>query len=666
MENAGCAGTDGVTVFTFQKHLDRNINLLLDRLAHGIYRPWPLMKIVIQKKPDSPKMRTLLVPTVVDRLLQTAVARQLSRSFEQEFLECSYGYRPGRSVDRAIARIRKLHEEGYEYVLDADIHTFFDEVDHALLLQRLAPYIDGPLRDLVSAWVNAEVWTGERIQPVRKGVPQGSPISPLFANFFLEEFDRHLESQGAKLIRYADDFLLLSRSQEAANEQLRITETLLHDLHLKLALEKTHLTTFAEGFRFLGAFFQKDNIWTPWKAAHQHTGKILYAARPLPAQFRSRYEEPVPRPHSQMEQAFRRMGPVGNSENRESHSSFMPFLYLTDQGSVLRKAGDRLLVEKEDHVLLDLPYHKLDSVVIFGDVQVTTQALGELLEKGIPLHFLSRRGEYRGSLLPPRGAQVELRLRQYEAYQKGGLPWAREFVGAKLENAERVLTLLRSRQDPMGAFERVREQVESGVAAVDGAVSLEQLLGVEGAASKAYFEAFWLFNKSEFQWNGRQMHPSIDPLNALLSLGYTLLTQELTGMLESVGLDPYLGFLHQIEYNRPSLALDLIEPFRYPIVDRLVLRMVNLRQVQADDFVKAESNGALHLKPDALIRFLGEYERTLLGKGESLAWRDVLREEVRKVARSLREQEEFRAFRFEESPWGLGGLADLTNNKQVN
>lgn len=166
-------------------------------------------------------------------------------------------------------------------------------------------------------------------------------------------------------------------------------------------------------------------------------------------------------------------------------------------------------------------------------------------------------------------------------------------------------------------------------------------------------------------FSARQMHPSLDPLNALLSLGYTLLTQELTGMLESVGLDPYLGFLHQIEYNRPSLALDLIEPFRYPIVDRLVLRTVNLRQVQADDFVKAESNGALHLKPDALIRFLGEYERTLLGKGESLAWRDVMREEVRKVARSLREQEEFRAFRFDESPLGLGGLVDLTNNKQV-
>ena len=656
LENSGCAGTDGVTVLAFQKHLDRNIALLLDRLAHGLYRPWPLLKIVIQKKPDSPKMRTLLVPAVVDRLLQTAVARQLSRSFEQEFLECSYGYRPGRSVDRAIARIRKLHREGFEYVVDADIHTFFDEVDHALLLQRLAPYIEGPLRDLVYSWVNAELWTGERIQPVRKGVPQGSPISPLFANFFLEEFDRHLELQDSKLIRYADDFLILSRSREASELQLRLAETLLHDLHLKLAVDKTHLTSFAEGFRFLGAFFQQDGIWTPWKSA-QRTGKILFAAKPLPARLRGPYQSPVPRGQTQMERAFRHIGELPHRDKPaspatphstpgENHDPLMPFLYLTDQGSILRKAGDRLLVEKAGEIILDLPYHKLDSVVVFGNVQVTTQALGELLEKGIPLHFLSRAGEYRGSLLPPRGAQVELRLRQFETYQSGSMPWAREFIAAKLANADRVLTALRSHQDPAAPFEKARDQVTAGAAAIAATESLESLLGVEGAASKAYFQALWLFNKSDLHWPGRLMHPATDPLNALLSLAYTLLTQELTGLLEAAGLDPYLGFLHQIDYNRPSLALDLIEPFRYPIVDRLVLRTVNLRQFQADDFVKKESNGALHLNPLALNRFLAEYEQALLGKGEPYAWRDVLREEVRLVARALRERSEFKAFRF--------------------
>ena len=172
------------------------------------------------------------------------------------------------------------------------------------------------------------------------------------------------------------------------------------------------------------------------------------------------------------------------------------------------------------------------------------------------------------------------------------------------------------------------------------------LLGFEGASSKIYFDAFWMFNKSEFAWEGRRMHPPPDALNSLLSLAYTLLTSELTGLLEACGLDPYLGMLHQIDYNRPSLALDVIEAFRYPLVDRFVLRLVNRRQFQKEDFQVSEVNGAVHLKPLALKRFLGEYEQTLLGRNEPYAWRDVLRDEVQRLARALREGETFAAFRF--------------------
>src|SRR5271165_3496991 len=136
-ENAGCAGADGMTIEQFARRADHRIAQLLDRVAQGSYRPYPLLEIVVEKKPGSSETRRLLVPSVGDRILQTAVARHLSRSFEEEFLECSYGYRPGRSVDRAIARIRKCHELGYRFVVDADIHAFFDEVDHDLLLKRL-------------------------------------------------------------------------------------------------------------------------------------------------------------------------------------------------------------------------------------------------------------------------------------------------------------------------------------------------------------------------------------------------------------------------------------------------------------------------------------------------------------------------------------------------
>jgi retron-type reverse transcriptase len=124
-ENAGCAGADGVTVEQFERRAARQIPALYERVARAAYRPYPLLEILVEKKPGSDATRRLLVPAVGDRVLQTAVARHLSRSFEEEFLECSYGYRPGRSVDRAIAGIRKCHELGYRHVVDADVQDLF-------------------------------------------------------------------------------------------------------------------------------------------------------------------------------------------------------------------------------------------------------------------------------------------------------------------------------------------------------------------------------------------------------------------------------------------------------------------------------------------------------------------------------------------------------------
>jgi len=215
LENEGCAGVDGVTVRQFADRAHKRLPELRDHVNAGQYRPLPLLKIVIEKRTGHSGTRTLLVPAVRDRILQTAVAHYLSRSFEEEFLECSYGYRPGRSVDRAIARIRKCRELGFAFVVDGDIESFFSNVDHDLLLQRLAERRpDATIMAMLRLWVQACFWDGSHVRPLRRGVPQGSPISPLLANFFLEDFDRELEKSGRKLVRYADDCAPRARKAE--------------------------------------------------------------------------------------------------------------------------------------------------------------------------------------------------------------------------------------------------------------------------------------------------------------------------------------------------------------------------------------------------------------------------------------------------------------------
>lgn len=619
----------------------------------------------MEKQPNSGKKRTLLVPSVRDRILQTAIARVLSRSFEDEFLECSFAYRPGRGVDRAIARIRELHYQGYQFVVEADLHAYFDEVDHDLLLSRLqANPIDNGILTLIRQWIRGERWDGHNVHPITKGLPQGSPISPLLANFFLEDFDRKLEASGQRLIRFADDFVVLSKDNSGATGAMVQVKALLEESHLQLNVEKTGIVNFTEGFRFLGAFFQGDNIWTPWKTDRKPK-RIVFMAHPMPAAMRRHYEQTVWK--TAMESAFERSS--GNSSRLEppaeettSRSAQVAFLYLTQQGSVLRKTGDRFLVEKDDQILVDLPYHKLDHVLVFGNIQITTQAMGELLEKGVPVSLFSRQGTYRGALTPPRGRNVVLRVKQFDAYRDAAraLEIARVIVLQKVENGAAVLeqlgrTMEAPNLDLTARATALRERLEG----VQAAKTIAELDGHEGISARDYFAALMALNKSEFVWPGRKQHPSEDPLNALLSLCYTLIMHETAALLEGLGLDPYIGFLHQIDYGRPSLALDVMEPFRHPVADRFVLRIVNKRVLQADDFEKRDGRSGIFLKPAGMIRFFEAYEKWLLLKtGDRPCFRNLLKSSCERMAGCLREGNAYKPFSLKEAheDWNTSSL----------
>ena len=161
------------------------------------------------------------------------------------------------------------------------------------------------------------------------------------------------------------------------------------------------------------------------------------------------------------------------------------------------------------------------------------------------------------------------------------------------------------------------------------------------------------FNVSEMGWPGRVKHPATDPLNALLSLTYTLIMNELAGLLEAAGLDPFLGFLHQIDYGRPSLALDLLEPFRHPVADRLVLMLVNRRMLDASDFSSGGEGHGVFLTPKSMKRYFAEYERWMLVRVQNAAsFRELLRTEVEKLCSALRNHSLVLPWHYREEPEG--------------
>ncbi len=334
----------------------------------------------------------------------------------------------------------------------------------------------------------------------------------------------------------------------------------------------------------------------------------------------------------------------------------MATMYVTEQGSILRKTGDRIIVEKDDQILLEVPCHKVDAVLIFGAVQVTIQALSELLEHGIELALFTRHGRLKGQLTPIKSKNIVLRMAQFERARDPAfaLQTARAVVGAKIGNAITVLRRFAyNHPERKPALDAEIMRLEAHLAGIDRIPDLGALNGLEGIAGRAYFAGLAQMILADLAFPGRRRRPAPDPINALLSFGYTLIGNELHSLLDGMGFDPYLGFLHQIDYGRPSLALDMLEEFRHPLVDRLTLTLINKRILQEGDFALDPASGSMHLKPEAMKVYFRHFERWMLEEridspdGQKLGFRRAFQLQAHCMAEAIRDGKVYQPFRYE-------------------
>jgi len=251
-ENKGIAGVDHISIKRWARNSEARLHRLREDVLRSRYRPRKLRRRFIPKR-RSPERRELRIPTVTDRVLQRAVLQVLYPVFEPRFYEGSFGYRPGRGLKDAVQRILVLRANDYRYVVDADIDDFFNQVDHARLLDFLrADLPDGSLLGLIRAWLRiAQVEPDEA-----RGIPMGSPLSPLLANVYLHRLDQTIADSNFPLVRYADDFLVFAETRQGRERAYTLVAERLADLKLRYEPGKTRLTTFEEGFRFVGVWFQ--------------------------------------------------------------------------------------------------------------------------------------------------------------------------------------------------------------------------------------------------------------------------------------------------------------------------------------------------------------------------------------------------------------------------
>lgn len=339
----------------------------------------------------------------------------------------------------------------------------------------------------------------------------------------------------------------------------------------------------------------------------------------------------------------------------------MTTLYVTEPGCQVHKTAERLVVTKDQKILEEIPLIKVDQVVMMGKgVSLTTSAMFALAGRGAEVVYLTGSGRYVSRVIGSEHKHSRLRYQQALAVSNPSfaLPVIRSVVAGKIAN-QRTLAM---RHVEGAAFARAAlDGMDAMARRVDAAQSPDELRGLEGQAAKEYFSLLRRLLKppaggTGWNFERRAYYPSPDPINALLSFGYTLLLKDLEAACQLIGLDPYLGFFHVIDYGRPSMALDLEEEFRPLIVDSIVLYLVNRSLIRPSDFESGpepdESSeqpapsaqkpaGGVYLKPEARGRFLAAYESRINEQmlhsavNERLPYRQIFRLQAALMARFI-------------------------------
>lgn len=262
--NKGAPGVDGVTVNEAYDNIVQNKEKWLYQMRKRTYKPQPVRRVQIPK--ENGKMRNLGVPTVFDRIIQQAMVQVLSPIFEEQFSETSYGFRPGRCCENAVVKALEYLNDGYEWIVDIDLERFFDTVDQDRLINIIMRTIkDGDVVSLIRKYLSAGVMDKGITRATEKGTPQGGNLSPLLSNIMLNELDKELETRGLRFVRYADDCIILVKSEKAANRVLEsITKFIEKKLGLKANAEKSKVTRPTKT-KYLGFSFWKDTKgkWKP-------------------------------------------------------------------------------------------------------------------------------------------------------------------------------------------------------------------------------------------------------------------------------------------------------------------------------------------------------------------------------------------------------------------
>lgn len=532
---------------------------ILLSIQDGGYKPEPYRAFAIPKRNGG--SRVIEKTSLKDQVLQKGLLDLLYPIIDRSLERSSLGFRKGRRREELIQIVQEAKKAGFRFVAESDVEDFFPSVNRSKLeasLRALLPAADAPAIDLVLASLAAPRSFGGRIEARPLGIPQGSPLAPLCANLFLDAFDEAFLGDEYRLIRFADDFIILARTEEAATLALRRAAEVLGAWDLGLKEEKTCVVPIDGSFEYLGIRFE---------GGEAKAGLPDLEARP-----------------------------------------FAKPLFVTTPFSYITVDLDCVEIRRNKEVQASVPIRRVSEVVLLGPASLSTALVAACARAAIPLTMALESGYHLATIKPDSRRHYGISARHREKFEalgdEGRMAVAKDIVAAKLASAKAFLV---SRD--IAASDRVF--IERAIQSVLGGGSVDEIRGHEGRAARSLFTIYRerLIGPEEFRF-ARRDRDSRDPMNALFNYGYYLLFSRVNALVRTAGLDPYLGFLHEAEDRYESLVADIEELFRAR-VDRFLIAAVNNRLVQAEHFELTPRG--LYLKMDHRKRFLAAYEAELDG-----------------------------------------------------
>lgn len=714
-ESDGTAGYDKQTIDNFEENLEKEIYFLNGELKYFHYKPKPVIFFEIPK--TSGGKRLLSLYSVRDRVVQSAFMQFYSSFFEEEYEDESFGYRKGYSREALARKINKYYNDGCRWILDGDIKNYFDSVDHNILIDKVKKIIgDEDSLSLMLKWLNAVCIINKKKHTVKKGLLQGSVISPMLANLYLDKFDEKVKEHNYKILRYADDFIILTKEKSEAENALKLTGELLKELNLELNYEKTVITNFSNGFKFLGYIFlnslivpasakdtskpvdngektisydvlagffkniKKENSGklNEEKLKSSEIGSLLLEALDkkgmkiddIISDTQQEEHPPLIEDDLTFENEFIDSDLSGGEEIEVTDKSEVKIpkanenlkvifrtLYIQTQGSILRKEGERFIIIKGDKELLNIPALKISSIIIFGTCTITPSAIQYCIRKSIPVTLLSSRGKYYGSIDSTYGYDAELlRLQVFRSLEeKFSLGFSKNVILAKINN--QIVFLQRSMRKEKDEFiESSIKYLKNITGKIENCESTGKIRGFEGISAVRYFNCFGrLFNRSKGFYNenfNRSKRPPLDPVNCILSFGYTLLASNVFSFIRARGLNPYSGYFHEIHSGHPALASDLMEEFRF-LIDGMAVWLVNKGVMNNMDFYfEKEPGTACYLTKSGKEKVIRNFEQRMFQKvkhkvtGFTVDYRRCIDLQIQQLVQLIRgERENYSGFK---------------------